>query len=177
MGWGIGYVPDHYIMEKLISLDWEKLFTPTSSVLEMIVRGTITYWFVFLYIRFVRRSSGQLNITDILLITLISDAAQNSMAGTYESITEGAVLVGTLVGWDFMLNWLGVHSTLFDRLGNPEPTLLIKDGVLMKQNLRRELITEDELMGLLRQQGIEEVTSVKQCYMEGSGQLSVIPKN
>ncbi|MEZ0607545.1 DUF421 domain-containing protein [Fibrella sp. WM1] len=162
-------------MEKLISIDWERMFIPSSSVLEMLIRGTITYWIVFVYIRFVRRSSGQLNITDILLITLISDAAQNAMAGTYESITEGAALVGTLVGWDFFINWMGIRSPLFDRLSNPEPTLLIKDGVLMKQNLRRELLTEDEFMGLLRQQGIERIEEVKQCYMEGSGNLSVIP--
>lgn len=164
-------------MEKVTSIDWETLFIPTSSVLEMVVRGTITYWIVFLYIRFVRRSSGQLNITDVLLITLISDAAQNAMAGTYESITEGAALVGTLVGWDFLINWMGLRSPLFSRLSNPEATLLIKDGVLMKHNLRRELLTEDEFMGLLRQQGIEKVEEVKQCYMEGSGQLSVFPKN
>lgn len=163
-------------MEKLISVDWENVFVPTSSVLEMVVRGTITYWIVFLYIRFVRRSSGQLNITDVLLITMISDAAQNSMAGTYESITEGAALVGTLVGWDYLINWLGVRSPIFDRLSNPEPTLLVKDGILMKQNLRRELITEDELMGLLRQQGVDKLEDVQQCHMEGSGQLSVIPK-
>jgi uncharacterized membrane protein YcaP (DUF421 family) len=170
------HVHEHNVMEKLVAIDWEKLLIPTSSVLEMVVRGTITYWFVFLYIRFVRRSSGQLNITDVLLITLISDAAQNSMAGTYESITEGAALVGTLVGWDFFINWMGFRSPLFDRLGNPEPTLLIKDGVLMKQSLRRELITEEELKGLLRQQGVEEISDVKRCFLEASGNISVIPK-
>ena len=161
-------------MEKLLSVDWEKLFVPTSSVLEMLIRGTLTYWFVFLYLRFVRRSSGQLNITDILLITLISDAAQNAMAGTYESVTEGFALVGTLVGWDFFINWMGYRSVFFDRLGNPEPTLLIKDGVVQQQNLRRTLITEDELMSLLRQQGVESVLEVRQCNLEGSGQLSVL---
>lgn len=162
-------------MDKLINVDWESVFIPSSSILEILIRGTITYWFVFLFIRFFRRSSGQLNITDILLITMISDAAQNAMAGTYESVTEGVALVGTLVGWDFIINWLGYRSVFFDRLSNPEPTLLIKDGVLQKQNLKRELISEDELDGLLRQQGIEAVSEVKQCHLEGSGQLSVIP--
>lgn len=70
----------------------------------MVVRGTITYWFCFLYIRFFRRGSGQISISDILLITLISYAAQNAMAGSYESVTEGAVLVGVLVFWDYALN-------------------------------------------------------------------------
>ena len=163
-------------MEKIIGINWADLFVPSSSVLEMMVRGSLTYWFVFLYIRFFRRSSGQLNITDILLITLISDAAQNAMAGTYESVTEGAALVGTLVGWDYFINWMGFRSPLFARLGNPDPVLLIRDGVVQKQNLRREMITEDELMSLLRQQGIDDADQVKLCNLEGSGSLSVIQK-
>ncbi len=163
-------------MDKLIDINWASVFIPSSSVLEIMLRGSLTYWFVFLYMRFFRRSSGQLNITDILLITLISDAAQNAMAGTYESVTEGAVLVGTLVGWDYVINWLGFRYSLFERLGNPAPVLLVQDGVIQKQNLRRELISEDELLSLLRQQGIDEVTQVKQCNLEGSGSLSVIQK-
>lgn len=164
-------------MDKLIEIDWEAMFVPSSSVAEMIVRGTITYWFCFLYIRFFRRSSGQLSISDVLLITLISDAAQNAMAGTYESVTEGAVLVGVLVFWDFALSWLGYRSVLIGRLNSPEPALLIKDGVLQKQTMKRELMTEDELRGLLRESGIDDPANVKSCYLEGSGNVSVIEKS
>ena len=163
-------------MDKLIEIDWETMFIPSSSVAEMIVRGTITYWFCFLYIRFFRRGSGQLSISDVLLITLISDAAQNAMAGTYESVTEGAVLVGVLVFWDYAINWLGYRSVFFDRLSSPEPILLIKEGVLQKQTMKRELMSEDELHGLLRENGIDDPADVKSCYLEGSGNLSVIEK-
>lgn len=164
-------------MEKILHVDWYAMFVPSSSILEIIIRGSLTYWFVFLYIRLVRRSSGQLNVTDILLITLISDASQNAMAGSYESVTEGVALVGTLVGWDYTINWLGYRSVFFDRLANPEPVLLIDDGVLQRANLKSQLITEQDFMGLLREQGVESVDEVKQCRLEGSGNLSVIPKN
>lgn len=163
-------------MDKLIQIDWETMFIPSSSVAEMIVRGTITYWFCFLYIRFFRRGSGQLNISDILLITLISDAAQNAMAGTYESVTEGVVLVGVLVFWDFALNWLGYRSVFFDRLASPEPALLIKDGVLQHQTMKLQMMSEDELRGLLRESGVDDPADVKLCYLEGSGNVSVIEK-
>ncbi|MBO0930474.1 DUF421 domain-containing protein [Fibrella aquatilis] len=163
-------------MEKLFDVDWRTMFIPSSSILEIIIRGSLTYWFVFLFLRFFRRSSGQLNVTDILLITLISDASQNAMAGSYESVTEGVALVGTLVAWDYSINWLGYRSVFFDRLGNPDPVLLIKDGVLQRQNLKKQLITEDEFMGLLRQQSVESVEDVKRCFLEGSGNLSVILK-
>ena len=163
-------------MDKLIEIDWEAMFIPSSSVAEMIVRGTITYWFCFLYIRFFRRGSGQLNISDVLLITLISDAAQNAMAGTYESVTEGAALVGILVFWDYAINWLGYRSVFFDRLSSPEPALLIKDGVLQHQTMKLQMMSEDELRGLLRERGVEDPADVKLCYLEGSGNVSVIEK-
>ena len=163
-------------MEKLLEIDWENLFVPTHSVAEMVVRGTITYWFCFLYIRFFRRGSGQISISDILLITLISDAAQNAMAGSYESVTEGAVLVGVLVFWDYALNWLGYRSVFFSRVSSPEPALLIKDGVLQRQTMKRELISEDELRGILRINGVDDPADVKSCNLEGSGSVSVIEK-
>jgi uncharacterized membrane protein YcaP (DUF421 family) len=53
--------------------------------------------------------------------------------------------------------------------------LLIKDGRLQRRNMRHELVTEEELMSHLRQQGIAELTQVKEAYMEGDGQISIIP--
>jgi uncharacterized membrane protein YcaP (DUF421 family) len=53
--------------------------------------------------------------------------------------------------------------------------LLIKDGRLLRRNMRQELVTEEELMSHLRQQGIVELAQVKEAYMEGDGQISIIP--
>lgn len=161
----------------LIDIDWEKMFVPSMSLLEIMIRGTLTYWFCFLYIRFFRRGAGQLSIGDLLLITLISDASQNSMAGEYDSVTEGCVLVGVLVFWDVAINWLGFRSVLFRKFGSPDPVLLIKDGVLQRQNLKKELITQTELMGMLREEGVDELKDVKTCHIEESGKISVVPKS
>lgn len=160
----------------LASIDWEKMITPNMSLWEILIRGTITYWFCFAYIRFFRRGAGQLGISDLLLITLISDASQNSMAGEYTSITEGFVLVGILVFWDYAINWLGYRSVFFSKIGEPDPVLLIKNGVMQRQNMKKELISASELQGMLREQGVDEVKDVKACYIEGSGNISVISK-
>lgn len=165
-------------MATIILIDWLSVFLPDTAIgealIQIVVRGTITYWFIFLLLRFFRRGTGQLSISDVLLITLISDAAQNAMAGEYTSILEGATLVVTLVFWDLAINWLGYHFTVFQKIGEPDPVLLVKDGELQRQNMKRELITEDELTGLLRQQGIDDLAQVKKCYLEGNGNLSVI---
>ena len=56
----------------------------------------------------------------------------------------------------------------------PAPLELIKDGKMVRKNMRQEMITQEELKGLLREQGVEEVSEVKTCCLEGDGHISVI---
>lgn len=98
------------------------------------------------------------------------------MADDYHSITEGFVLVGTLAFWDYFIDYLGFQSVLFKKIIESNPVLLVKDGVMQRQNMKKELISNDELIGLLREQGIDQVSEVKTCYIESSGNISVVQK-
>lgn len=83
-------------MENWLTINWEKLFIPSGSVLELVIRGTFVYLALFFMLRFLpSRQLGTLGISDLLVIVLFAEAAQNAMVSTYTSITEGAVLVGT----------------------------------------------------------------------------------
>ena len=57
------------------------------------------------------------------------------------------------------------------------PLLLVRDGRMLKKNMRRELIRDDELMAQLREQGITHLDEVKRCYLEGDGHVSVIKRS
>ena len=83
------------------------------------------------------------------------------MASEYKSITEGIVLVTTIVFWDYLLDWLGYRFPLLRPLVRPAPLLLLKDGHIQRRNLRQEMITEEELIEELREQGVESVEEVK----------------
>ncbi len=150
------------------------MWEPSSSILEIFLRGTITYWAIFLLLRVFRRGSGQLGVSDVLLIILIADAAQNAMAGEYKSISEGIALIVTLVFWDLVIDWLSYHSRFFNNFAQPRASVLIKDGVMQKRNLRKQLITEEDLSGILREQGIDDISRVKSCCLESTGNISVI---
>jgi uncharacterized membrane protein YcaP (DUF421 family) len=106
----------------------------------------------------------------------VADAAQNAMAGEYTSITDGMVLVSTLIAWNVFLDWLSFRFLWLRRLAEPRPLMLIKNGRLLKRNMRREFITEEELCSKLRQEGVESLEQVKDVYMESDGQISVIQK-
>ena len=160
-----------------MQIDWKSVFVPSLNIGEIILRGTIVYLFIFVVFRVLRRGAGSLGISDLLVVVLIADAAQNAMANEYKSITEGLILVATIVFWDYFLDWLGYRFPAVGRLVRPAPLLLIKDGRLQRRNLRKEMITEEELMGQLREQGVESVAAVKHSYMEADGSISVIKKD
>ncbi len=164
-------------MDKLFSPDWNAVFVPTVSLAEIVVRGTLVYLLLFVFMRFLmRREAGMIGIADLLVVVIIADASQNAMASEYKSVTEGALLVGTIVFWDYALDWLGYRFPAFGKVMHPPPLTLVKDGRMNRRNLRREMISVDELMSQLREQGVEEVSEVKLACMEGDGHISVIKK-
>jgi hypothetical protein len=132
-------------MPELSKLDLGPMFVPSGSLGEMVLRGTLVYLFIFVLFRLLRREAGALSITDLLVVVLIADAAQNAMANEYRSITEGAVLIATIAGWDYFLDWLAFRVPWVERLVTPAPLPLIKDGRIMRKNLRQEMIKEEQL--------------------------------
>jgi uncharacterized membrane protein YcaP (DUF421 family) len=159
-------------------IDWHEVFIPTKSIPEIILRGTFTYIMLFLILRFLlKRQTGVIGVADLLVIVLIADATQNAMASEYKSVTEGTVLVLTIVFWNFAIDWLGYHFPAFQRLTRPPPLPLIENGKMLRRNMQKEMITTEELDSQLRQQGIEHCSEVKKAFIEGDGSISVIRKD
>jgi uncharacterized membrane protein YcaP (DUF421 family) len=151
------------------------LFEVHVPVQELVLRGTLVYWLLFLIFRFLlRRDVGAVGIADILLLVIVADAAQNAMSGGYETFSEGAILVLTIVGWNWTLDVLSYRFSAIRRFTTPARLVLIKQGVVQRRNLRREYITLEELNEKLREQGIEKVAEVKAAFLEGDGRISVI---
>jgi uncharacterized membrane protein YcaP (DUF421 family) len=157
-----------------VTLDWQQLFAPTESLVELAIRGSMMYFVLLTMLRILgRRHVGSLSMMDLLLMVLIADAAQNGMVGEYTSITEGVVLCGTLVGWNFAFDWLAYRFPWFARLLTPPPLPIVHDGKFMHKHLKAELLTYEEVLGLLREQGVFDVREVQLAYIEGDGGLSI----
>jgi uncharacterized membrane protein YcaP (DUF421 family) len=155
-------------------IDWHGVFVPTGSLVELILRASIMYLLILAGFRIFRRDAGSLSVSDLLVVVLIADAAQNGMAGEYKSLTEGVIVVTTIFGWNYALDWLAYRFRLVHWLLHPPPLLLVRNGQLQHRNLRSEVITKEDLLAQLREQGVEEVASVKKCFLESDGRLSVI---
>lgn len=160
----------------LANINWQEMFKPDIPILETVIRGSITYLSIFILLRVIlkRETGGNIGMTDVLVIVLLADASQNAMAGQYNSLTNGIVLVAVIILWSLLLQWLSFHSKFFQRLLSSPKLLIVSEGKMLKKNMRKELVTEDELMMEIRKEGHQSITDIKEAYMESDGTISIV---
>jgi uncharacterized membrane protein YcaP (DUF421 family) len=155
-----------------------KALTPALPVPEIVMRGTVVFLVLYFLLRLLpRRETGGAGTADILVIVLIADAAQNAMAGTYTSVPDGLVLVFTIVFWSWALDWASYHIPFLKPLIMAPSLMLVRDGRLLRKNMAREMITEDELWSQLRLHGIDDLSRVREARIESEGTVSVVTQD
>src|SRR5205823_3203362 len=98
-------------MQFLWTTDWGRVFTPEMSLLEILVRGTLTYLGLCLLLRFVlKRQMGQMSLSDLLVVALVAGVCRNPLVRDTYSVTDGLLVVATVLAWSFALDWLCFHS-------------------------------------------------------------------
>lgn len=158
----------------LLPEDWTEIFHPEAPLLELLVRGTVLYFGILVLLRIMpRRTGGELATMDLVFVVLIAGAGTLSL-GEYTSLADGMIVIATLMGWNYLVNALSFHVPLIERLVSAPPLQVVRDGKLLRRNMRREWLTEDELMGHLRELGIEDLSEVKAAYVEGEGQITAV---
>jgi uncharacterized membrane protein YcaP (DUF421 family) len=139
-----------------MSVDWSELFGLSVPPLELLVRGTAMYLFLFALFRFViKRRVGSIGMADILVL----------------------VIVGTILAWNYFFDWANYRFAWMQRWLEPDPLLLIRDGRVLWRHMRLERVTEKELTAKLREHGVTEVAEVAKAYMEPDGQVTVIKRS
>ena len=153
------------------------LFVPEIGVWEKVLRSVVIYLFMLLAFRFTgKRQVGQLTPFDLVVLLIISNVVQNAVIGPDNSLGGG--LLGAVV--ILALNWVVVEVTFrskrLRRLLEATPTLLIHNGRILHDNLRRERITLDDLHATLRRSGVADSEHVRVAVLEENGGISVIPR-
>lgn len=155
--------------------DWSQIFIPELSLGELVLRAVIMYFFILFMLRILpRRNAGELGAMDLLLILLVSEAASHSL-GDFTNLADGIIMILIFMGCNYLVNQLTFRSAFLRKILEQKPVQIIKDGKLIHRNMRRELITKDELMGNLRESGVDSISKVKEAWVENEGNLSVVP--
>ncbi len=113
---------------------------------------------------------------DLVFVILIAQAAADAM-GEFTSVADGLILVATIMGWNYLINALSYRWPFFEWLVSAPALQIVRDGQMMRRNMRREFVTEEELMSYLHQEGIEDVREVKSAYIEGGGKITVVGRS
>jgi len=142
---------------------------------DIIVRSLAVYFFMVAGIRiFGKNQLSQLNAGDVVLLLLISNAVQNAMVGENTSLAGGLVAALVLFVANYFLKKFIFKSPKVKEILESEPDILIKDGVMYDQNLKKEKISTDELLEAVREHGVDDIKQVKLAMLEVDGNISVI---
>lgn len=157
--------------------DWLSVVAPNTPPLELLMRGTALYFGLLVLVRLMpRRTGGELAMMDLIFVLLIAEAAAHAL-GDYTSVADGAIMIVVLTAWNWLVNALSYRVPAVERLISARAIQVVREGKLLRQNMRREYLTEDELMSHLRMEGIDRLEDVKSACIESDGKISVVQAN
>jgi uncharacterized membrane protein YcaP (DUF421 family) len=143
-------------------------------ILEKILRPVVVYLFLIVFLRlFGKRELAQLNPFDLVVLLSLSNTVQNAMIGDDNSVTGGVIGAFSLlaINW-FVVQLLFRHPKINQTLEGSE-VVLVRRGQVDAQALKKETLTELELLSVIHKQGLNDFSEVEKCVLEPNGAFYV----
>lgn len=161
-----------------MDISWlNDMLVPGVPIAEKVIRPVVILVFLVVVLRVLgHRGLAQMNAFDLVVVLTLSNTVQNAIIGNDTSLVGGMVGATALVLANLaIVHFLYHHRRLEERIEG-EPVVLVRDGRLIRDNLHRTLITEDEVRAAVHRQGIGAITECDQVTLETSGTITVIPR-
>lgn len=140
------------------------------------VRAILLYLILIAAVRLLgKRQISQLEPSEFVVAMLLADLAAIPMQDASLPLLSGLVPIATVVGLELVLSFVVMKSVIFRKFLCGKPVILIDNGTILQENLRRTRLSLDELMGHLRQKDVLQVAEVQYAILETDGTLSVFP--
>jgi uncharacterized membrane protein YcaP (DUF421 family) len=147
-------------------------------VLVVVARTLILYLLVVLIMRIMgKRQIGQLQPFELVIAIMISELASVPMQNTGIPLINGIMPILTLLIAQLTLSFIGIKSTKARAIICGRPSILVEDGKIKEDQLRKEMYTLNDLLEQLRIKNIPNIADVEFAILETNGQLSIIPKS
>jgi uncharacterized membrane protein YcaP (DUF421 family) len=145
---------------------------------ELILRSAAIYLALLVGFRlFGKREVGQMTLFDLVVVLLVANAVQPAMTGPDASITGGLVIIATLLSINYAISFLRVRVHWFNRLVEPSPVVVARNGRWLQDELKKQQLTDEEALAALREHGLDSVSQTKEVVLEADGSLSVVPRD
>ena len=147
-------------------------------LLRVLVVGVTAYAALVLLLRVSgKRTLSKLNAFDLVITVALGSTFATIVLSKDVALAEGVLALGLLIALQFAVAWLSVRSTAVGRLVKSEPTLLFYRGAFLRDAMRRERVTEGEVLAAIREQGVAAVGHVEAVVLETAGTISVLKKS
>lgn len=164
------------ILAQIFGADW--ITEMVKHVPVLVVRTIVSFLVVMMTVRWTgKRSIANLAPFDLAMVIMIGEVAAIPVSDLDVDFLHGILPVLLIGGLHVAMTFTNLHWKSFERLTEGYPTLLVKDGRILKQNLVRERVSMSDLLTALRHKDVEEVTEVKEAWIEHAGGISVILKH
>ncbi len=140
------------------------------------LRAAFLYLVLILSVRLMgKRQIGQMEASEFVVTMLVANLASIPMQDAAIPLYSGLVPILVVLGMELTLSGLILRSVLVRRFFCGKPVILIDNGKILMENLRRTRVTLDELTGHLRQKDVLDIQTVQFAILETDGSLSVFP--
>lgn len=156
---------------------WSDMFTLSVPLGEKVLRALLIYVFLVIALRLAgKREMAQLSTVDFVVLLAVANAVQNGLIGDDDSVTGAVLGASVLFCVNAVVALLLFRAARVRRLVEGSATVLISDGVVNRQALRRERLSTDDLLDQVQQAGADGFAGVHRASLEPSGRILVIPE-
>jgi uncharacterized membrane protein YcaP (DUF421 family) len=153
-------------------------FQSWEGIARTIIVGALAYATLVIFLRIAgKRSLAKLNAFDLVVTVALGSILASILLQESIALVEGATAIGILLALQYAVTFASVRSSTFASLVRSEARLLAHNGAFCRQAMRRERMTEEEVLSAIRDSGAREVSEVRFVILEGDGSLSVGLKN
>jgi uncharacterized membrane protein YcaP (DUF421 family) len=146
--------------------------------MDSVLRAVGVYMILLILLRISgKRTLSQVTTFDFVLILIIAETTQQALLGEDYSLTNMTIIASTLVLLSLLLAYVDFYLPQVSKWVDGAPLIVVRDGEILKDRVRKELVTEEDILESARQKhGIERMDQIKYAVLEKSGDISIIPK-
>lgn len=143
--------------------------------MDIVLRATAMFAFLYILIRLLgKRELGQMTPFELVLLIVMGDLIQQGVTHNDFSLTGGLLAISTFAFWTLVLSWTTYLFPKAKDLLDGTPRVIVRDGELIEENMRRDRLTRDEVLSEMRLAGIGRLSEVAWAILEPQGKISFI---
>jgi uncharacterized membrane protein YcaP (DUF421 family) len=144
--------------------------------MDLVIRAAVVFFFIYLVTRVAgKRELSSMEPFDLILLVVMGDLVQQSITQSDYSVTGALIVISTITLLTVLVSWVNWRFRSLRSVLEGQPVVLVENGKLIEQNMKRERITVEDIESEGRQQQVTDIADMRWALLETSGRISVIP--